>query len=64
MGEERSVRVTHKGVVPDQVHDLRASAWRFIFDCYAKRKGGAPHAGDEAKGPDNNDRPARRILPR
>ncbi len=63
MGKERTVRAFHEGTSPDRAHDLRANAWRYIFDCYAKKKAGAPHAGDEAKGTDS-DRPAPRILPR
>lgn len=49
----------------EQARDVRARAWRYVFDCHAKKKAGATHyAGDEAKGPDEHDRPAPPILPR
>jgi hypothetical protein len=62
MGEERTARAFHEVTVPDKARELRANAWRFIFDCYAKKKAGALHTGDEAKGHDS-DRPTPGILP-
>src|SRR5215211_7623611 len=47
--EERSVLVTPKGIVTNQARDLRASAWRFIFDCYAKKKATRPGGPDDAE---------------
>ena len=36
--------------------DVRARAWRYIFDCYEKKKAGEEPAGEEAKGKED-DRP-------
>ena len=63
MGEERSVRVTHKDIVSDQAHDLRASAWRFIFDCYAMKKATRTGGPDDAERSPNEIR-ADDIIPK
>ena len=49
MSSEREVRLAHEGTVPDLARDLRASAWRFIFDCYAKKKAAHPGGPDDAE---------------
>jgi hypothetical protein len=54
------------GVTTALSRDVRARAWRFIFDCYeGKKKAGAySHAGEnEEKGP-KRDLPATQSLPR
>ena len=49
-------------ITPEQARDLRALAWRYVFDCYqAKKKAGVTSTGDGTKGPEN-DHPAPRIL--
>ena len=38
---ENTVRVvvkTNPDFTPEQARDARARAWRFVFDCYAKKK--------------------------
>ena len=59
----RAIRAPRPGPTPEQARDVRARAWRFVFDCYAKKKAGDRDAGDGMKGPEH-DHPARRILPR
>jgi hypothetical protein len=49
MSDERKVRLAHEGIAPDRARDLRASAWRFIFDCYAKKKAAHPGGPDDAE---------------
>jgi hypothetical protein len=53
-----SARITVKatpGITPRQARDARARAWRFVFDCYAKKtatseeKPASPLAGRGAK---------------
>jgi hypothetical protein len=34
---------------PEQARDVRARAWTFIFDCCAKKKGGAGHTANDPK---------------
>lgn len=51
------------GITPEQARDVRARAWRYIFDCHAKKKAGATHAGDEAKGSDEHTIRPTPILP-
>ena len=34
----RIVVRSHSGITPDQAREARARAWRFVFDCYAKKK--------------------------
>ncbi len=47
----------------DAGRDARARAWRFVLDTYErKKKAGAPHAGDEEKGP-KRDLPAQGSVP-
>ncbi len=50
--------VAHEGAVTQQARDLRARAWAFVFQCYAKKKaaGATSTNGDEAKG-SQHDRP-------
>lgn len=57
----RIVYVPRSDTTPEQACDVRARAWRYVFDCYAKKKAGVRGAGDEAKGSEN-DRPTT-ILP-
>jgi hypothetical protein len=34
--------VSHlSSITPEQARDARASAWKFVFDCYAKRNAGS-----------------------
>jgi hypothetical protein len=63
MGEGRTVRVTQRGIVPDQACGLRASAWRFIFDCYAKKKATRTGGPDDAERSSNEIR-AKVIIPK
>jgi hypothetical protein len=49
MSDERTVRVAHEDIVPDQARDLRVSAWFFIFDCYAKKKATRTGGPDDAE---------------
>lgn len=45
---------------PGREHDpgreIRARAWRYVFECYEKRKAGVGSAGEEAK-EETDDRP-------
>lgn len=46
---------------PHQAHgvdDVRARAWKFVFDCHEKKKAGAAQntGHDAMKGSDNDDR--------
>ncbi len=34
---------------PDAACDIRARAWKFVFDCYANKKGGPETALDDAE---------------
>ena len=34
----RAIRAPRPGPTPEQARDVRARAWRFVFDCYAKKK--------------------------
>jgi hypothetical protein len=49
----------------EQARDTRARAWRFVFDCYAKKKAAGStqdHDGDEPKG-SRNDQSAKSSIP-
>jgi hypothetical protein len=35
---EPRVIVKLGGITPEQARDVRARTWRFVFDCYAKKK--------------------------
>jgi hypothetical protein len=41
---------------PDQARDVRARAWTFAFECYAKKEGSRPGAPDDAKGSKHDSR--------
>ncbi len=41
--------------------DARARVWRFVFDCYAKKKGGEPSTANDGK--EIEGVPANPILP-
>ncbi len=58
-----AIRAPLSGPGQVQGRDVRARAWRFVFDCYAKKKAGEGDAGDGMKGPEH-DHPAGRILSR
>jgi hypothetical protein len=40
------------GFTPEQPRDIRAAAWRYVFECFAKKNtaGMTSTAGDDAKG--------------
>lgn len=61
--ESRIVYTPRSDVTSEQARDVRARAWRYIFDCYANKKAGATHAGDEAKGPNEHAVRPTPILP-
>ena len=42
-------------ITPEQARDARACAWRFVFDCYEKKKGAPESAPDDAE-ESKNDR--------
>ena len=48
---------------PEQARDIRARAWRLVFDCYAKKKAGVPSTGDDPKGGSKNDSRAAASIP-
>jgi hypothetical protein len=65
VAESRIAVKPSSSTTPEQARDLRARAWRYVFDCYqAKKKAGVTSTGDEAKGLENEIRPAPSILPR
>jgi hypothetical protein len=45
----------------DPEREVRARAWRFVFDCYEKKKAGGGIAGEEAKGEKDEVRPNRNV---
>lgn len=48
------------GLTPERARDARARAWKYVFDCYGKKKGGVPSTarndGKEIKLIDENRR--------
>lgn len=65
-GEQRVVLRPDPGLTSDQTRDVRASAWRYVFDCYERKKavGRLPSPdGQEAKGFQREVRPTD-IIPR
>lgn len=38
MISQRITYTSHPGTTPEQARDTRARAWRFVLDCYAKKK--------------------------
>jgi hypothetical protein len=42
---------TDTGITPEQARDVRAAAWRYVFECFAKKKGAGVTStnGDDAK---------------
>jgi hypothetical protein len=47
-----NARVTlhpQSGITAEQAHDIRARAWRFVFDCYKRKKAAHPGGPDDAK---------------
>jgi hypothetical protein len=46
---------------PEEARDSRARAWMFVFDCYAKKKGGPATAPDARK---ESDRSGKTIIPK
>ena len=61
MDNPRVVHYPRPGLSPEQTRDIRAYAWRYVFDCYAKKKGGVPSTADDGK--EIQDVPAKSILP-
>ncbi len=49
------------GISPEQARDARVRGWAFVFDCYAKKKGGPATAPNDAK-ERFNDLRARLII--
>jgi hypothetical protein len=47
----------HSGITAEQARDIRARAWRFVFDCYERKKAARPGGPDDAK-ESKNDRTA------
>ena len=43
-------------ITSEQAHDVRARAWRFVFDCYEKTKGGPETAPDDVMKGSKDDR--------
>jgi hypothetical protein len=43
---------SHPDAIPDQARDIRARAWSYVFDCYAKKNaaGVSSTNGDDTKG--------------
>ncbi len=37
------------GMTPQEARDVRARAWHFVFDCYAKKKAARPGGPDDAE---------------
>jgi hypothetical protein len=37
------------GITPQQARDTRARAWRYVFDCHAKKKATRPGGPDDGK---------------
>ena len=44
---ELRVIVKLGGITPEQARDVRARAWRFVFDCYEQKKAAAADGGEE-----------------
>lgn len=61
MSSTRFIYTSCLDITPDQARDARARAWRFVFDCYAKKKGGVPSTADDGK--EIKDIPDKTILP-
>jgi hypothetical protein len=38
MSDSRLTHLSSGSITPEQARDTRARAWRFVFDCYAKKK--------------------------
>ncbi len=55
-------RITAKpapGITPDQARNIRARAWAFVFECYARKKAEgrlpSPDGHDDTKGESGHD---------
>lgn len=64
MSSARVVHVSRTDIDATQARDARARAWKFIFDCHAKKKaaGVTSTDGDDTKGRSVNDFRAHTIL--
>jgi hypothetical protein len=50
MGDPRIVSRPHPGITPEEGHDMRARAWKFVFDAYYGSEAAAKDSGqDDAK---------------
>jgi hypothetical protein len=49
-----SKQITHRpraSISHEEERDVRARVWKYVFDCYAKKKTTQPSSPDEAKVP-------------
>jgi hypothetical protein len=54
--------VYRQGITPEQARDARIRALCFVFDCHARKKGGAEHTAEDDPKEMKGDRDAIRSI--
>jgi hypothetical protein len=52
-----------RGITSDQARDVRARAWRFVFECYENNKAAGMIRGEEGADLDRRVRTAKGVKP-
>ena len=51
------------GLTPEEARDVRARAWRFVFDCWEQKKAAGEVGGEEHARKESKDVSRNRTIP-